>query len=89
LPEDQALLKLAADNKKQYMTGACFEYSGVNDNFSKNGANILTICDEFYFNGIAGTTDIDKGWDAYVAKMNAAGLKEIVATYQKLADASK
>ena len=43
-----------------------------------------TIVNEYYANAIMGKVDIDATWDEYVAKVNAAGLPEIIAEYEDM-----
>ncbi|NLA83340.1 MAG: hypothetical protein GX854_02165, partial [Clostridiales bacterium] len=48
------------------------------------GADITTIADEFFFDAITGRIDIDAEWDAFLKKLDDAGLQEIIEEYERL-----
>ena len=46
-----------------------------------------SYCQNMIVSFITGETDIESGWDNYVATANAMGLEDIVRVYQEYADA--
>jgi len=54
--------------------------------WNERGAEIMTICNEFYLNAITGSVDIDAGWDAYIKALDDAGLQTVIEEYQGFID---
>ena len=50
-------------------------------------SNLNTISNEFYHKAITGVVDIDEAWDQFQADLNAAGLGDVIAEFQRLYDA--
>lgn len=46
-------------------------------------ADVKTLSDEFYYNGIMGKIDIDADWDSFQKSLQDAGLQKILDEYQK------
>ena len=47
-------------------------------------SEIHKVCDEYFVNVLLGKDNLDDGWDAYIAKLNAAGLDKVIADYEEL-----
>lgn len=50
------------------------------------GANLSSIQEEYYWNVIMGAKDLDESWDAYIAELEADGLRELEAEAQRIYD---
>jgi putative aldouronate transport system substrate-binding protein len=74
---------ISVGNKPIYK-GVTFVFKGENKSAQSKGADIKTIADDFYFGAITGKYKIDTDWDAYVKRINDAGLQEILNEYATL-----
>ena len=67
--------------------GVAFTHDGVNEVYAAKRGDLNTISNEFYHKAITGVVDIDEAWDQFQADLNAAGLDEVIAEFQRLYDA--
>jgi len=49
---------------------------------AQKAADVQTVADEYYASAISGETNLTTDWDAYLAKLDAAGLKDVIAAYE-------
>ena len=82
-PDDIATANIAISSNKIY-DGVNFFAPRSNEAANTYGGDVNTIVNEYYANAIMGKVDIDATWDEYVAKVNAAGLPEIIAEYEDM-----
>lgn len=54
------------------------------ESFDMWGADVETLCDEFWYGSIRGDFDIDEKWDEYVQSLYDVGLQRILDEYQEL-----
>lgn len=54
------------------------------ESFDMWGADVETLCDEFWYGSIRGDIDIDAEWDAYVQSLYDVGLQQILDEYEEL-----
>ncbi len=73
-----------AMNINHVYTGVAFVTSEPNEVANTKGADITTIADEFFFDAITGRIDIDAEWDAFLKRLDDAGLQEIIEEYERL-----
>jgi putative aldouronate transport system substrate-binding protein len=81
--EDRPPYEMAMSNNQVY-SGVAFVTSGPNEVASIKGTDVTTIADEFFFDAVTGRINIDAEWDAYIQRLNSAGLQEIIEEYEKL-----
>ncbi len=74
---------VAADANVSAMKGFTWDSSA----FKQNLSEITAIKDEYYKNFCSGTVNIDEVYDEFIAKMNAAGLQEMIEDAQAQLDA--
>ena len=55
-----------------------------NESLNTYGSEVTKVVEEYYFNVLVGKDNLDAGWDAYIEKLNAAGLDKILAEYDEL-----
>ena len=63
-----------------------FAVSGTNESFTRYGAGIDTISNEFYLNAVSGRIDIDAEWENYTKNWLDSGGTQVIAEFQKLYD---
>jgi putative aldouronate transport system substrate-binding protein len=61
-------------------------WSLPNSDESGYSANITTAWQEYYWNVIMGTKDLESTWDAYIAELESLGLREMEAEAQEIYD---
>lgn len=64
--------------------GKNFYVPGENEANTWYGADVATIADTFYADALMGNIDIDEAWDGYLAELSAAGLDDIISTYEEM-----
>ncbi len=80
---EQYYAAIKTDAKASAMQGFTWDSSA----FTTQIAEITAIKDEYYKNFCSGTVSIDEVYDEFIAKMNAAGLQEMIADAQAQLDA--
>ncbi|NSW90038.1 MAG: hypothetical protein HPY74_05005 [Firmicutes bacterium] len=83
LKSDMPPYETAFKNNRIY-SGIVFPVDGINKAYNEKSADISSISQEFYFNAITGKIDIDAEWDAYIKKLNDAGLQEILKGFEEI-----
>ena len=66
-----------------FVNGTAYDlYTLSNTTRDELGADVNTICGDYYVKAITGEVDIDATWDEYVQSVYDGGLTDILAEYQ-------
>lgn len=58
--------------------------SVTNESYNTYASEMNKLENEFYYNVLLGTADLEADWDSYVENMYKAGLTQIIAEYEEL-----